>query len=302
MKSPNFTKLGLQRPLLQVTFLSLFLLMFFLQTLKLFVSLGPEEAPTADGGSVVPRHLYSDTRGLTWSDWLLEEISSGRWAQPHRGAFSPPPSDFHMTFKKLPDELDGNRLLSATEDFAWIYHEHGEKIKLAFDKGGDTVKVTNRFPDGTPCRSELKDTGFLADVEQELGQRLNAFPHPTNGLAVYRLSNPNGNLEPAKEWVSELWHIDNFDNDGFKVLVYCSDVDDDNAPFEYQDPPTFVPVIPRNTTNWFPNTRLNYIGPSLRLLGPAGTAIVFKNSNLPHKGNYCRIGIRDVIIFHFVSK
>ena len=297
--SSNLRSVVQRRPLLLVP--ALVFLALICSEVFLFFSL---ESPTTanGGGSDVASHDQS--HGLSWLDWISEETRSGRWAQPHRGAFCPPPSVFDISFKLLPNEFDGKRGLiqTVTQDLAWIYHDHGRKIKDAFDAAGEGILVTNSFPDGTPCRSQLKDTRFLAGVEQELGQLFNAVPHPTNGLAVYRMSNPKGLSEPEKEWVSETWHIDNFDDNGFKVLVYCSDVGDDNAPFEYQDPPTYVPVISRDTTNWFANTRLNYIGPSRRVLARAGTAIVFKNSNLPHKGNYCRRGIRDVIVFHFISR
>lgn len=207
---------------------------------------------------------------------------------------------FDIKFKHLPEVLvRRGGLVHVTQEFAYLYDLHGEAIKRAFEDEKQ-VRVSHRFPDGTPCRSELLDTSFLLAAESELSRRFNSVPHPTNGRAVYRLSNPTGLPEPTKQWVSESWHIDNFDNNGFKLIVYCSHVNDDTAPFEYQEPPTFVPVLPRNTTT-FVDTRLNYIGRSKRVLGNPGTAIMFKNSNVPHKGNYCRRGIRDVIVFHFLS-
>ena len=260
-------------PLLVTSTLSFFSLCL-LQTHIFIRSLEDTDSQHLSTDAALKGILFSPVTpagGATYLDWLSEEIRSGRWYRPHSGAFCPPPSDSRLSLKLLPNKLGGPQgLIQTTQDFAWIYHKHGSRIKKAFDTGHQ-IKVTNRFSDGTSCRSELKQTGFLADIEQELGKRFNALPHPTNGLSVYRLSNPNGNLEPETEWVSESWHIDNFDNNGFKVIIYCSDVDGDNAPFEYQDPPAFVPVIPRNTTNWFANTRLNYIGPSSRVLGPAGS-------------------------------
>jgi len=238
----------------------------------------------------------------SWPEWISEEIRTGRWAAPHRGAFCPKPGDFGIAIKALPETREPERdLVRVTFEFAWLQRAYGNYIKRVFDNQGDSVRVSHRFPNGTPCRSQLVDTSFLADAERKLGRRFNAIPHPTNGRDVYRLSNPDGLPEPTKQWVSEEWHVDNFDNDGFKLMVYLTDVDENTAPFEHQEPPTLIPVLPHNTTV-FQDTRLNYVGRSKRIGGEAGTAIMFKNSNVPHKGNYCRQGLRDVIVFHFVSQ
>ncbi len=240
--------------------------------------------------------------GAAWSSWVLEEIRTGRWTQPHDGAFCPSEKKFCEPTTALPEKIDKNaKLVHVTSAFEWIYESYGDYVRRALDSGGDDVKVTHRYPTGEPCRSELIDTNFLAETERELGSRFNAKPHPTNGRGVYRLSNPGGFPEPSTQWVSELWHIDNFSDMGFKILVYFSPVDDATAPFEYQDPPTFVPVLPKDMIN-FTDTRLNYVGKSKRVTGAAGTAIIFKNSNLPHKGNYCSLGVRDVVVFHFLTQ
>jgi len=273
---------------------------------------------------------------LGWDTWLSDEFESGRWAEPHTGSFCPQPSTFGIKPKPLPNyaplgffarffslkaDDPGRELVKKTMDFAWICMKHGAHIKRMFDLREDGVRVTNAYANGTPCRSELTDTGFLKETERELGLLFDATPFEKNSRIVYRLSNPDGLPEPSNNWISEQWHFDNFFDDGFKLLLYCSRVDDDNAPFEYQEPPTFVPTILKNTSGvdthlrlagWNITgmrkylklrmaSRLNYVGSSTRVTGPAGTGILFKNSNLPHKGNYCRKGIRDVISFHFVS-
>lgn len=261
-----------------------------------------------------------------WDAWLSEELLSGGWAMPHTGAFCPPPETFGIKFKPLPPvgkiKNPEGGLVLVTEDFAWIHQKYGGRIRKAFQDGGHGMRVTHRFPNGSPCRSELSDTSFLSELEESLAQRFHAVRFSQGvSIAVYRLSNPDGLPEPSSNWISEQWHTDNFDDDGFKLIVYFSDVAEDNAPFEYQDPPTFVPVIPKNTSGipehltrvgWNLEgksrylqirlaSRLNYVGPSVRVTGHAGTSILFKNSNLPHKGNYCRRGFRDVISFQFHS-
>ena len=261
-----------------------------------------------------------------WDAWLSEEMSSGRWAMPHTGVFCPPPETFGIKFIPLPPVgkviTTGENLVFVSDDFAWIHQQYGERIRLAFQEGNYGAKVTHRFPNGSPCRSDLSDTSFLTELEEDLAQRFNAIRFKLGAsISVYRLSNPDGLPEPSSNWISEQWHTDNFDDSGFKLIIYMSDVDKENAPFEYQDPPTFVPVIPNNTSG-IPEhlkrmglyeeglsrylqirfaSRLNYVGKSVRVTGPAGTSILFKNSNLPHKGNYCRRGIRDVISFQFHS-
>ena len=86
------------------------------------------------------------------------------------------------------------------------------------------------------------------------------------------------------------------------MIVYLTNVSDESSPFEYKNPPEFIPVI-RSVA--ITHSRLSYGGPSTRVTGPAGTAVIFKNSNLPHKGNYfsgTQGGYRDVINFHFIAK
>ena len=234
-----------------------------------------------------------------WRSWFRAAVATGRWTQPHPAALCPPPRAFKTRFAPLPAPAPAGSLVHVTDAFAWLHDKFGGVVRDEFEDARN-VRVTHRFPDGSPCRSELRDTRFLAAVERALARRFDARPHSTNGRSVYRISNPSGIAEPSNHWVSEKWHIDNFTNDGFKLIVYCDAVGEENGPFEYQDPPTFVPILPRNAP--FALSRLNYVGPSAIVTGPAGTGILFKNSNVPHKGNYCRRGVRDVINFHFVTR
>ena len=101
----------------------------------------------------------------SWPTWISQEIQSGRWALPHEDAFCPKPAAFGIKYKVLPENLPGSEeLIRVTDEFVWLYHNHAQDIKSAFDKGGNNVLVTHRFPNGSPCRSQLRDTSFLDDA------------------------------------------------------------------------------------------------------------------------------------------
>jgi len=242
---------------------------------------------------VVGAVLLTSAPGSAWFCWFWLQVASGRWSAPHRGEFVPQrftsSLQRHAMFEHGPIVVDRS-LDALAEAFA-------PEVALRF-AAGSGARVSHAFPDGTPCRSELTDVDFLRPAERELARRLGGVKpfQGKQGLAVYRVENPHGLPEPTEGWVSEQWHIDNFADGGFKVIVYCSDVTASDAPFEHQDPPTLIPVLPPAP---FRLTRLNYAGSSTQVLGPRGTTIFFMNSNLPHKGNYAVRGCRDVINFHF---
>jgi len=242
---------------------------------------------------VVGAVLLTSAPGSVWFCWFWLQVASGRWSAPHRGEFVPQrftsSLQRHAMFEHGPIVVDRS-LDALAEAFA-------PERALRF-AAGSGARVSHAFPDGTPCRSELTDVDFLRPAERELARRLGGVKpfQGKQGLAVYQVENPHGLPEPTEGWVSEQWHIDNFADGGFKVIVYCSDVTASDAPFEHQDPPTLIPVLPPAP---FRLTRLNYAGSSKQVLGPRGTTIFFMNSNQPHTGNYAVRGCRDVINFHF---
>ena len=182
-----------------------------------------------------------------------------------------------------------------------------DEIASRFDRH-DACKYTHNFTDGSPARTTMEDKRFLKKTEKELGLLYNATPFKDR-ISIYRLGSPGLNATGSgmglaerdrvlKRWVSQEWHIDNFHNDPFKILIYLTDVTVATAPFEHIDP-----VIWRNVgINRFVGRRQRIPKKSRKVVGKAGTAVIFKNSNLPHKGNYPDYGHRDVLSFQFKAR
>ena len=166
---------------------------------------------------------------------------------------------------------------------------HAEEVRRRFDDP-QMCKETNG---GT--RLELTDTSFLCDdvarIASDYGARVIE-------LTVFRLRetprpSDRGNAVPTDDgWVSELWHFDNFPADAFKILVYLSDVEEEQGPFEYKVPVDYRPLRPGLPLQ---STRCAEDGQGQVVLGGPGTTIIFKN-NIVHKGNYCRRGYRDAVM------
>lgn len=166
---------------------------------------------------------------------------------------------------------------------------HAEEVRRRFDDP-QMCKETNG---GT--RLELTDTSFLCDdvarIASDYGARVIE-------LTVFRLRetprpSDRGNAVPTDDgWVSELWHFDNFPADAFKILVYLSDVEEEQGPFEYKVPVDYRPPRPGLPLQ---STRCAEDGQGQVVLGGPGTTIIFKN-NIVHKGNYCRRGYRDAVM------
>ena len=95
-----------------------------------------------------------------------------------------------------------------------------------------------------------------------------------------------------RAWLSAGWHVDAFRDDTFKVLVYLTDVDNATAPFEYALPDAWRRCAKRDQPT---------PAASRRVLGAAGTTLVFRNSNAAHRANHPARGVRDVLNFHFRS-
>lgn len=110
---------------------------------------------------------------------------------------------------------------------------------------------------------------------------------------------------------SYLWHHDNNPNEIVKNLIYLSDVNLDNSPFEYlknkegfgdlgyctrRGPKMWQPA-PNNSRHNLDeiNHKVNNLGfKDVKVLGPAGTMISF-NNNVIHRANPTISGIRDVV-------
>jgi hypothetical protein len=106
--------------------------------------------------------------------------------------------------------------------------------------------------------------------------------------------------------VSWVWHFDNHPREILKVMIYLTDVDEDRAPFEYlRDKKSLKaisgrPLAPLYGDSRIPakviNRSLSNQGESCRVIGPAGTTILFDN-NVIHTANLPTTGHRDVLIF-----
>ena len=238
--------------------------------------------------------------------YVIKKIYNGHWHKPHYSSFVPLHISSKTKLKK--NELLNDSMIIINDSFKWLVDKYKTQIINLFNDVNE-INVTHKFKDGSPCRILLKSTSFLNQLEDELCKKYNLISHPSNGKSVYRLINKNKYPEPKDEWISEQWHIDNFDNNSFKIIVYLNDVNKYNAPFEYATPVQYIPklnILERYFNTWKnnfnDNTRLNYKGQSIKAIGTAGTTIIFRNSNILHKGNYCKSGYRDVINFHFIQQ
>ncbi len=96
------------------------------------------------------------------------------------------------------------------------------------------------------------------------------------------------------EWISELWHSDNFRDGHFKIFVYCNEVTEDNAPTELAKPMVFFKYGDVNLMD----TRFDVDGEGEKFTCEAFTSLIF-NPNCLHKGNYSKKGYRDAIMLGF---
>ena len=140
----------------------------------------------------------------------------------------------------------------------------------------------------------LQDTAFLAS---DLGQIALDYNADIYELTVLRLCQTRRNSDRGLKsttnagWESELWHADNVEPGCFKIIIYLTDVSEDQAPFEYSIPAEFRPHDPN--ASWH-DTRMPGSRRGRQVCGKAGTSIIF-NPNIVHKGNYSRRGHRDAI-------
>ncbi|MCZ6666542.1 MAG: hypothetical protein O7B81_14660 [Gammaproteobacteria bacterium] len=176
----------------------------------------------------------------------------------------------------------------------------GDKYRHIADKHAATIG--SFFDNDQNCRSTngdvrkvLVDHSFISDDIAGIAAQYDA---DIVELTIFRLQETDrrsdrGQTTPSGDgWVSELWHSDNYPPDAFKILVYLTDVGDEQGPFEYKIP---VEYVPSNHRNSWRETRYAYDGAGTNVTGPPGTTVIFKN-NIVHKGNYCRDGFRDVVM------
>jgi len=98
-----------------------------------------------------------------------------------------------------------------------------------------------------------------------------------------------------KHWISELWHVDNYGDGHFKVMIYCNEVTKDNAPTEIREP---VECYLHKRTASSIDGRFDDTEPGTLFTCPAFTTLIFTPA-IKHKGNYSRKGYRDLIMLGF---
>ena len=133
------------------------------------------------------------------------------------------------------------------------------------------------------------------------------------GLYIYRTS-PNENYVPRASW---LWHMDNHPKEVIKVMVYLTDVGEENGPFTVLTHPDRDNREPGYKGCKQPTSRIDYtkwqfhpsrytaeeINKAVKAgakvqpqLGPKGSVVAFDN-NILHRANLTKEGHRDVAIF-----
>jgi hypothetical protein len=190
---------------------------------------------------------------------------------------------------RLPGELRSPTDVHVSQKYRHLADRHTATVDAWFTRD-DNCTVTH---DGV--RREIVDLAFVRpDIESIAA----GYQAQIRELSIYRLettprASDRGCALPSGEgWVSELWHSDNYPAGNFKILVYLTDVGEQQAPFEHRVPVRYRPR--RRGLSW-QETREASDGASRTITGPAGTTIIF-NNNIVHKGNYCREGHRDILM------
>lgn len=108
---------------------------------------------------------------------------------------------------------------------------------------------------------------------------------------------------PQKSW---LWHFDNHPRELLKLMVYLTDVEDGNAPFEYlrhraTGAPLYgSPIAPTFGTSRVSGEQVEAVlrdgWERRRITGPRGTMILF-DDNVVHRATMATTGHRDVVVF-----
>jgi hypothetical protein len=137
-------------------------------------------------------------------------------------------------------------------------------------------------------------------IIQELERKIYSSYAIVEKVYVYRT--PVCRQIPRASW---LWHYDNHPREILKVLVYLTDVDERNGPFEFlRSTQSSQPVIGSPLAPLYGNSRVGdrvirqYLDngyESCKVMGPRGTMIIFDN-NIIHRGNLATDTHRDVLV------
>ena len=154
-----------------------------------------------------------------------------------------------------------------------------------------------------PELSELVDF-ILPSLEQ------NVFGSYIHLAAVHAYRNIQTSSPRLSSW---LWHYDNNPKEAVKVLIYLTDVGENNAPFELLEKEGQHIKIETSRTGYshwrpplipesrIPKTMIDVLKQKgykeKKILGPAGTILFFDN-NIIHRANSPTEGYRDAIILN----
>jgi hypothetical protein len=153
---------------------------------------------------------------------------------------------------------------------------------------------------------QLKDSLNLDGLEDLAGPLLTQLERKVYGchLIVDKAYAYRNLVSHRQEQVSWLWHYDNHPHEILKIMIYLTDVDDENGPFEYlcsreTGQAVLIPPTPLFGYGRIPartiHRHLANGAEACRVTGRQGTVILFDN-NIIHKGNIARRGYRDVIV------
>ena len=176
----------------------------------------------------------------------------------------------------------------------YLDSSQGSKPKVA-------IQIKNIWD--IPELIELAD-GILPSLER------NVFGSYIHLSAVHAYRNIQTTSSRYSSW---LWHYDNNPKEAVKILIYLTDVGEENGPFELIEKENQYVKIETSRTGY------NHWGPPLiphsripkemidtlkqkgykekKILGPAGTMLFFDN-NIIHRANIPTVGHRDVVILN----
>ena len=166
--------------------------------------------------------------------------------------------------------------------------------QIAAAARGEVISIKLREPFAIAGLSELCDP--LID---ELERTVYGSHVIVDKVYVYR--RPASRQSPGASW---LWHFDNHPREMIKVMVYLTDVGEDQAPFEYVcdaegRPVLGAPLAPLHGDSRVAAEQVARVvangGRRVVVTGPAGTVIVF-DDNVVHCGTLARVGHRDVVV------
>ncbi len=159
---------------------------------------------------------------------------------------------------------------------------------------------------------EIWDIPELEQIAEAILPQLekNVFNSYIHLSAIHAYRNVQTDSPEVSSW---LWHYDNNPKEAVKLLIYLTDVDENNAPFETLEKdgdyikmltsrtgydnwkPPYVPQsrIPKNMMNEFSAAGYK----KHKITGPAGTMLFFDN-NIVHRATIPTEGYRDVAILN----